>query len=176
MAEQPIYLNEPTTRENTALPRKTFIFMLMAIIPGMMMVMIDSTAMNVAITNLSHNFNVSFDTLQWVITGYMLAMSVTIPLSGWFSDKIGAARAFMVTVTFFVIGSVLCAMAQDVHQLIVFRIIQGLGGGMIQPIGMAMIFRLAPDNKRDRSWGCLAFRCCSLPLPAPSYPAGCWSS
>ncbi|NOU78956.1 DHA2 family efflux MFS transporter permease subunit [Paenibacillus sp. LMG 31459] len=166
MAEQPIYPNE-TARENTALPRKTFILMLMAIIPGMMMVMIDSTAMNVAITNLSHNFDVSFDTLQWVITGYMLAMSVTIPLSGWFSDKIGAARAFMVTVTFFVIGSVLCAMAQDVNQLIVFRIIQGLGGGMIQPIGMAMIFRLAPDNRKGQIMGMLGIPMLLAPASGP---------
>lgn len=154
-------------KENTTLERKSFILALTAIIPGMMMVMIDSTAMNVAIPRLSGDFNVSFNTLQWVITGYMLAMSVTIPLAGWFSDKLGAAKAFMYTVILFVIGSLLCAMAQNIGQLIAFRILQGLGGGMIQPIGMAMVFRLAPTNKKGQVMGMLGIPMLLAPASGP---------
>lgn len=141
---------------------RPFILALLAIIPGMMMVMMNSTAMNVAIPSLSSSFNVPFETLHWVITGYMLAMSVTIPLVGWFSDKYGAGKAFLYTVILFILGSILCAMAKNVDQLIIFRVIQGLGGGMIQPMGMAMIFRLAPEDRKGRVMGLLGIPMLSL--------------
>ncbi|MNW37726.1 putative transport protein HsrA [compost metagenome] len=167
MADKHVSVDTVSAKENADLPRRAFIYALMAIIPGMMMVMIDSTAMNVAIPSLTQHFEVSFDTLQWVITGYMLAMSVTIPLAGWFSDKIGAARAFMITVTFFVLGSLLCAIAQDANQLVAFRIVQGLGGGMVQPIGMAMVFRLAPENKKGSVMGMLGIPMLLAPASGP---------
>lgn len=153
--------------EKAHLTKKSFILALISIIPGMMMVMIDSTAMNVAITSLSDDFNVPFDTLQWVITGYMLAMSVAIPLTGWFSDKFGSAKAFMYTIIFFVLSSMLCAVAQNVGQLIAFRILQGLGGGMIQPLGMAMVFRLAPANKKGQVMGMLGIPMLLAPASGP---------
>ncbi|MCM3171672.1 MDR family MFS transporter [Paenibacillus sp. MER 99-2] len=155
---------------NKSIPKKenrALILALLAIIPGMMMVMVNSTAMNVAIPSLSEGFNVPFETLQWVITGYMLAMSVTIPLAGWFSDRFGSGRAFLYTVILFVLGSLLCAMAQDVNQLIIYRIVQGLGGGMIQPMGMAMIFRLAPADRKGQVMGMLGIPMLIAPASGP---------
>ncbi|WP_156131061.1 MDR family MFS transporter [Paenibacillus sp. FSL R7-0331] len=154
-------------KQNVMSQRRPFILMLMAIIPGMMMVMIDSTAMNVAIPSLAKAFGVSFDTLQWVITGYMLAMSVTIPLAGWFSDRFGSAKAYIITIIMFVIGSLLCALAQNSLQLTICRIVQGLGGGMVQPIGMAMIFRLAPENKKGQVMGMLGIPMLLAPASGP---------
>lgn len=158
---------ESSAQLNEVPTRKTFILALMAIIPGMMMVMIDSTAMNVAIPNLTRDFGVSFDALQWVITGYMLAMSVTIPLAGWFSDRLGAGKAYIITVILFVIGSLLCALAHNAMQLTIFRIIQGIGGGMVQPIGMAMVFRLAPENKKGQVMGMLGMPMLLAPASGP---------
>ncbi|MFD0618579.1 MDR family MFS transporter [Paenibacillus sp. GCM10027629] len=158
---------ESSGQLNKIRTRRTFVLALMAIIPGMMMVMIDSTAMNVAIPSLTRDFGVSFDALQWVITGYMLAMSVTIPLAGWFSDRLGAAKAYIITVILFVIGSLLCALAQNAMQLTIFRIIQGLGGGMVQPIGMAMVFRLAPENKKGQVMGMLGIPMLLAPASGP---------
>ena len=155
---------------NRSKPKKenrSLILALLAIIPGMMMVMINSTAMNVAIPSLSEGFNVPFETLQWVITGYMLAMSVTIPLAGWFADRFGSGRAFLYNVILFILGSLLCAMAQDVNQLIIFRIVQGLGGGMIQPMGMAMIFRLAPADRKGQVMGMLGIPMLIAPASGP---------
>ncbi|WNS44004.1 MFS transporter [Paenibacillus sp. MMS20-IR301] len=140
---------------------------ILAIIPGMMMVMIDSTAMNVAIPNLARDFGVSFDTLQWVITGYLLAMSVTIPLAGWFSDRFGAAKAYSIAVMLFVFGSLICTAAQNAEQLIAFRVLQGLGGGMVQPIGMAMVFRLAPADKKGQVMGMLGIPMLLAPASGP---------
>ncbi|GED70034.1 MFS transporter [Brevibacillus reuszeri] len=147
--------------------RESFIYALIAIIPGMMMVMLNSTAMNVAIPSLTQDFQVSFEILQWVINGYLLAMAVTVPLSGWFSDRIGAGRAYLMTVMLFIIGSLLCSLAQNSGQLIAFRIIQGLGGGMIQPIGMAMIFRLAPPDKKGQIMGMLGIPMLIAPATGP---------
>lgn len=153
--------------QNELSQRRSFLLTLVAIIPGMMMVMINSTAMNVAIPSLTRDFGVSFETLQWVITGYMLAMSVTIPLAGWFSDRFGSAKAYIITIIFFVNGSLLCAMAQNPLQLTVYRIIQGFGGGMVQPIGMAMVFRLAPDNMKGRVMGMLGIPMLLAPASGP---------
>lgn len=153
--------------QNKLSQRRPFLLTLMAIIPGMMMVMIDSTAMNVAIPSLAKDFGVSFDALQWVITGYMLAMSVTIPLAGWFSDRFGSAKAYIITIILFVVGSLLCALAQNSLQLTVCRILQGLGGGMVQPIGMAMIFRLAPENKKGQVMGMLGVPMLLAPASGP---------
>lgn len=147
--------------------RKAYIGAFAAIILGMMMVMIDSTAMNVALPRLSRDFQVGFSILQWVITGYMLAMSITIPLAGWLSDQLGTAKALLFAVIVFVVGSLLCAMAQDVEQLILFRIIQGLGGGMIQPIGMATVFRLAPAEKKGQVMGMLGIPMLLAPASGP---------
>lgn len=149
------------------LPRRSFALALLSIVPGMMMVMLDSTAMNVAIPSLTQDFQVSFETLQWIITGYMLAMSVTIPLAGWFSDRVGAARAFIVTLILFIIGSLLCSLAQSADQLIIFRVIQGLGGGMIQPIGMAMVYQLAPPHKKGQIMGMLGIPMLLAPASGP---------
>ncbi|RJX37812.1 DHA2 family efflux MFS transporter permease subunit [Paenibacillus pinisoli] len=162
--------NKGEEKMNASISKKEsrqLIFALLAIIPGMMMVMINSTAMNVAIPSLSDSFNVSFGTLQWIITGYMLAMSVTIPLAGWFSDRFGSGKAFLYTVILFILGSLLCAMAQDIHQLIIFRIVQGLGGGMIQPMGMAMIFRLAPADRKGQVMGMLGIPMLIAPASGP---------
>lgn len=140
---------------------------LAAIVLGMMMVMLDSTVMNVAITKLAQVLDAPFTTLQWTITGYMLAMSISIPLAGWFSDRIGAQKAFLTTVILFSLGSLLCSFAQTAQQLIAFRVIQGLGGGMIQPIGMAMIFKLAPEGKRGRIMGLLGIPMLLAPASGP---------
>ncbi|WP_264926380.1 MDR family MFS transporter [Paenibacillus sp. LS1] len=140
---------------------------LIAIVLGMMMVMLDSTAMNVAIPKLTHDLETTFATLQWTITGYMLAMSATIPLAGWISDRLGASKAFLITVVLFSLSSLLCSFAQTAEQLIAFRVIQGLAGGMVQPIGMAMVFRIAPEGKKGQVMGLLGIPMLLAPASGP---------
>lgn len=128
---------------------------LMAIIVGMVMVILDGTVMNVAVPELVNYFDTDLHTIQWTITGYMLALSAVIPLAGWMTDKFGSKRVFIITIILFTLGSLLCSLAQTSTQLIIFRIIQGLGGGMVNPIGMAMVFKLAPPEWRGRVMGLL---------------------
>jgi len=146
---------------------KAIIAPLLAVIVGMIMVILDSTVVNVAIPNLVDYFDTDLKTIQWTVTGYTLALSAVIPLAGWMTDKFGAKRIFLITIALFTAGSVLCSLAQSPVQLIIFRIIQGLGGGMVSPIGMAMVFKLAPPHKRGAIMGVLGIPMLLAPALGP---------
>ena len=114
---------------------------------GGIMTNIDTTVVNVAIESLARDFHASVPTVQWVATGYLLALAIVIPLSGWASDRFGAERVWMVSIGLFLAGSMLAGAAWSIGSLIFFRVLQGLGGGMIMPVGMALLTRAAgPSN------------------------------
>ncbi|AZN38707.1 DHA2 family efflux MFS transporter permease subunit [Paenibacillus albus] len=146
---------------------KSIIAPLLAVIVGMIMVILDSTVVNVALAKFQTEFDATINTVQWTFTGYTLALSAVIPLAGWMTDKFGSKRIFLITIALFTIGSVLCGAAQSVEQLIIFRVIQGLGGGMVMPIGMAIIFRLAPMEKRGSIMGMLGIPMLLAPAMGP---------
>src|SRR6478735_12068806 len=152
---------------NEAFSIKTIIGPLLAVIVGMIMVILDSTAMNVALPGIVEDFKSDVSTMQWSITGYTLALSAVIPLAGWMTDRFGAKKIFLITITLFTLGSVLCSVAQTPEQLIIYRVIQGLGGGMVAPIGMAMIFRLAPPERRGSIMGMLGIPMLLAPALGP---------
>jgi EmrB/QacA subfamily drug resistance transporter len=133
----------------------------------MLLLMLDTTIMNVAIPQLQDYFDTSLRTIQWAITGYTLALSVVVPLAGWASDKFTAKRTFLICLSLFTLGSVLCAAAQSPTQLILFRIIQGLGGGMVFPIGMALSFKIAPPDKRGSIMGLIGLPMFVAPILGP---------
>lgn len=140
---------------------------LMAVILGMMMVILDSTVVNVALPRLVEDFSSSVTTMQWAITGYTLALSAVIPLAGWMTDRFGAKRIFLLTIIMFTLGSALCSLAASPAQLIIYRIIQGIGGGMVAPIGMAIVFRLAPRDKIGSIMGMLGIPMLLAPALGP---------
>jgi EmrB/QacA subfamily drug resistance transporter len=120
---------------------------LIALIVGMFMVVLDATALNVMIPRLIKDFESSYSIVQWAVTGYVLAQSAVIPLAGWLSDRYGAKRIFLISVALFAAGSLLCSIAQNIEQLVLFRIIQGLGGGLVVPVGFAFTYRLSPPGQ-----------------------------
>jgi len=126
--------------------KKAFL-QLTAVIFGMFMVILDSTVVNVAMNTLTKDLHTTISTMQWTITGYTLAVAAVIPLAGWMMDNFGAKKVFIISIILFTIGSLLCSFATTPEQLIAFRVLQGLGGGMVAPIGFAMVFRIAPPNK-----------------------------
>jgi EmrB/QacA subfamily drug resistance transporter len=146
---------------------RSIIAPLLAVIVGMIMVILDSTIVNVALPGLVTTFNSTLSTMQWTITGYTLALSAVIPLAGWMTDRFGAKRIFLITIAFFTLGSLLCSIAQTPEQLILYRVIQGIGGGMVAPIGMAMIFRLAPPGKMGAVMGVLGIPMLLAPALGP---------
>src|SRR6266702_2889367 len=126
---------------------------LIAIILGTFMVILDNTVVNVALPTLGRVLNTDLAVLQWVIPAYMLAQAAVIPLSGWVSDRFGAKRVYLTSLVLFTLGSALCGLAQSGEMLIGMRILQGLGGGMLMPIGMAVLFRLTPPERRGAIFG-----------------------
>jgi EmrB/QacA subfamily drug resistance transporter len=132
---------------------RSILIPLIAIIMGTFMVILDNTVVNVALPTLGRVLNSDLGLLQWVITAYMLAQAAVIPLSGWLSDRFGAKRVYLISLILFTLGSALCGLAINSEMLIATRILQGLGGGMLMPIGMAVLYRLTPPERRGAIFG-----------------------
>jgi EmrB/QacA subfamily drug resistance transporter len=132
------------------------------------MAILDHTVVNVALPTLGRVFQAELGLLQWVITGYALAQAAVIPLAGWLSDRFGAKRVYISAVGLFTLGSVLCAAAPSALGLVAFRVLQGLGGGVLMPIGMAFVFRLAPPDKRGAVMGVFGIPIMLAPALGPA--------
>jgi EmrB/QacA subfamily drug resistance transporter len=120
------------------------------VILGAFMTILDTTIVNVAIDSLSREFHTSLTTIQWVSTGYLLALATVIPLTGWAADRFGTTRLYMISIALFVAGSALAGAANSAGELIVFRILQGLGGGMVMPAGMTILSQTAGPSRVGR--------------------------
>ncbi|SEN74220.1 DHA2 family efflux MFS transporter permease subunit [Paenibacillus sp. OV219] len=140
---------------------------LAAIIIGIFMVVLDGTAVNVAIPGLVEEFHTTTQVVSWTVTGYALAQAAVIPLAGWLSDRFGAKQVFLISVFLFTVGSLLCALASSVEMLIMFRIIQGIGGGMVLPIAMAFTYRLSPPDKVGAVMGMMGIPILLAPALGP---------
>ncbi|MGH2931149.1 MAG: MFS transporter, partial [Solirubrobacteraceae bacterium] len=138
----------------TAEPKTTIDRALLAVggvvILGAIMSILDVTVVNVAINKLAIAFSAPLSTIQWVATGYTLALAAVIPLSAWASDRFGAKRVYGIAIVLFVLGSAATGLAWSTGSLITFRILQGLGGGMIMPAGMTILTRAAGPQRLGR--------------------------
>jgi len=108
--------------------------------------LLDTTIVNVALRTIGEEF--ATEAIEWVVLGYTLSLAVWIPASGWMGDRFGTKRVFLTALGLFVGGSVLCGFASTIGQLVAFRIVQGVGGGMLTPVGVAM-----PSGRSRRSNG-----------------------
>jgi EmrB/QacA subfamily drug resistance transporter len=117
---------------------------------GAIMVQLDSTMVNVAVDTLRQRFDVPVSTIQWVSTSYLLAMAIVIPLTGWAVDRFGARATWAFSLCAFLGGSVLCGVAWSAESLIAFRVLQGLGGGMILPLAQAILAVAAGPQRLGR--------------------------
>ena len=111
--------------------------------------LLDTTIVNVALRTIGEEFQT--EAIEWVVLGYTLSLAVWIPASGWMGDRFGTKRVFLTALGLFVGGSVLCGFAQTITELVAFRVVQGVGGGMLTPIGVAMLFRAFPPIERARA-------------------------
>ena len=105
------------------------------VVLGTIMSILDTTIVNVAIETLGRDLHSSLADIQWVATGYMLALAAVIPVSGWAAGRFGAKRVWIASVVLFTLGSVLCGLAWSTESLVAFRVLQGIGGGMVMPVG-----------------------------------------
>jgi EmrB/QacA subfamily drug resistance transporter len=110
----------------------------------------DMQIVNVALPTLSRYFSASLSAVQWTAIAYLLALAVVIPASGWVGDRVGLKQTFVFAVALFTLASALCGAVDSLGELIVARILQGIGGGMMMPAGTAMLYRTFPPDQRAR--------------------------
>jgi EmrB/QacA subfamily drug resistance transporter len=161
MAEVPSPPSEPE-----GLDRETMIVAGVVIL-GAIMSILDTTVVNVAIDHLAVAFHSSLTTIQWVITGYTLALAAVIPITGWAADRFGTKRIYMWSLVLFTIGSVLSGLAWSAESLIVFRVLQGIGGGMIMPAVMTIMTKKAGPHRMGRVMGVLGVPMLLAPILGP---------
>jgi EmrB/QacA subfamily drug resistance transporter len=122
----------------------------LVVICGQIMAILDTTIVNVALDTLSRDLHASLSATQWVITGYLLALGLVIPLSGWASGRFGTKKVWITALVLFTLGSALSGLAWSIGSLIAFRILQGLGGGMIVPLAQTIMTRAAGPERLGR--------------------------
>lgn len=121
-----------------------------AVLVGGLAVLFDTTIVAVALHTMAADLNVSVSTIQWVSTGYLLALAVTMPVTGWAQRAIGAKRLWLIALTLFMGGSILCSLASSAGALIAFRAVQGVGGGVLIPLMATIVVQTAGGKNIGR--------------------------
>jgi EmrB/QacA subfamily drug resistance transporter len=133
---------------------------------GTFMVVLDTTIVNLALPSLQRDFD-TVNGVEWVITGYLAAVGVAQMGSSWVADRFGRKRSFVATLSLFTIGSALCAVAPTLPLLVLARVVQGVGGGMLIPITMAMVYELFEPEERGRALGIWGVAVMAAPAIGP---------
>ena len=140
----------------------------LVVVIGSMMSILDTTIVNVALETLSRELHASISEIQWVVTGYMLSLAAVIPVTGWAAKRFGAKRVYILSLVLFTAGSALCGLATDTTQLIFFRVLQGIGGGMILPLGQLMLAEAAGPKRMGRVMSVVAVPAMLAPILGPT--------
>ncbi len=127
-----------------------FLKLAVILLTGAMMVMFDTTIVSVAIDTLSRDLNASVSTTQWVISAYVLALAMVVPVSGWAMDRFGAKQTWMGALALFIVGSMLSSLAWNIEVLIAFRVLQGIGGGLMLPVLQTLLVNSAGQRNLGR--------------------------
>jgi EmrB/QacA subfamily drug resistance transporter len=135
---------------------------------GSVMSVLDTTIVNVALKSLATDLHTSIDTIQWVTTGYLLSLAATVPVSAWAAKRIGIKRLYLISLVVFTLGSALCGLAWSAGSLIAFRVLQGVGGGMIMPVGQMILIRTAGQDNLGRVMGVLSTPTVIAPVFGPT--------
>jgi EmrB/QacA subfamily drug resistance transporter len=138
------------------------------VVIGSIMSILDTTIVNVALATLSRELHSTIAEIQWVVTGYMLSLAAVIPVSGWAARRFGAKQVYLVSVVLFTAGSALCGLATSTTELILFRVLQGAGGGMILPVGQLMMAEAAGPKRMGRVMSVVAVPAMLAPILGPT--------
>lgn len=143
-------------------------FALVAIVIGTFAAVLNASLLNVALPNMVSVFGSTTQTMQWVLTGYMLSSAVVIPMSGFLGDRFGYKKVLLLSLAGFTVGSLFCGLAWSEGSIIAFRIIQGVAGGLIMPIGMSMIYMIIPRHQIGMALGIWGIASMSAPAIGPT--------
>jgi EmrB/QacA subfamily drug resistance transporter len=163
MRSQPVTAGAaPTARHAPGLART-----LTVVVIGLIMAVLDVTIVNVALHPLATAFGAPLATVQWVATGYTLALAAVIPVAAWAMARYGAKRTYLTALTLFTCGSAAAAVSWNITTLVLFRVVQGLGGGLLMPVGMAMVVQSADRERMGRAMAVLGIPALIGPVSGP---------
>jgi EmrB/QacA subfamily drug resistance transporter len=137
------------------------------VILGMIMSILDTTIVNVALDTLGRDLHSPISQIQWVITGYLLSLAAVIPVTGWASRRFGARQVYLTSLVLFTVGSGLCAVANTTATLVLCRVLQGAGGGMIMPVAQLIMAQVAGPRRMGRVMGVVSMPAMLAPILGP---------
>ena len=137
------------------------------VILGMIMSILDTTIVNVALDTLSKELHSPISQVQWVVTGYLLALAAVMPVTGWMARRFGAKRVYLVSLLLFTLGSIACGFSNTLVALVVFRVLQGIGGGMIMPLAQLIMAQVAGPQRMGRVMGIVSMPAMLAPILGP---------
>ncbi len=137
------------------------------VVIGAIMSILDVTVVSIALPTFMRVFDAQYSTVAWTMTGYTLSLAAVIPVTGWAADRFGTKRLYLLALVLFVAGSVACSRAWSIESLIMFRIVQGLGGGMLMPLGMTIMTHAAGPQRVGRVMAVLGVPMLLGPIGGP---------
>src|SRR6266568_86889 len=153
---------QPTGR----LPYKWIVMIVMII--GSFLSVLDMTVINNSLPRLQVAFGANLDTLQWVVTAYTLVQGVVTPLTAYLVSRLGGKWLFILALTFFTLGSTLCGFAWNLPALLVFRVVQAIGGATLFPLALTLIFGVFPIKQRGLAMGVMSISSMLAPAIGPT--------
>jgi EmrB/QacA subfamily drug resistance transporter len=157
----------PATDASPPVLTREILTLAAVIVLGAIMTILDATIVNVALPTLGRDFHTSIATIQWVPTAYMLAFASVIPVTGWASERFGAKRLWIGSLIAFMAGSLLAGLSWSIGALIGFRVLQGLGGGMIMPLGQTILAQKAGAQRMGRVMSIVGVPMLLAPIAGP---------
>ena len=134
-----------------ALPRGERIIVTVGVMMAVLLQVLDTTIANVALPHMQASLSATQDTINWVLTSYIVSSAIALPISGWLADKVGRKRLLLISVAVFTGASVLCATATSLTEMVLFRALQGIGGAFIVPLAQATLFDINPREKHGQA-------------------------
>ena len=134
---------------------------------GLIPIVLDTTIVTVALTPIRNDLHTDVNTVQWIVTAFFLANAAVVAVGGYLANRFGRKRMFLLGITVFTLGSLLCAVSPSIEWLIAFRVLQGIGGGMLLPIGPALAFDAFPQEERAKASALVAVPILLAPVFGP---------
>src|ERR687889_1636518 len=133
------------------LPPGERIIVTIGVMMAVLLQVLDTTIANVALPHMQASLSASQDTINWVLTSYIVASAIALPISGWLADRVGRKRLLLISVALFTAASMLCATATSLTEMVLFRALQGVGGAFIVPLAQAILFDINPREKHGQA-------------------------
>ena len=133
------------------LPTSERLIVTVGVMMAVLLQVLDTTIANVALPHMQADLSATQDQINWVLTSYIVASAIALPISGWLADRVGRKRLLLISVVGFTVASVLCATATSLSEMVVFRAFQGVSGAFIVPLAQATLFDINPKEKHGQA-------------------------